>query len=216
MITYCLGDIKAKRAAFRAAEADKGQLSIDNDEILTTVEKEGKTFFAVGEVPYADMSVAEFVAYSKSLIKAQPVRDRETAYYARLFGFKLSVKRRLKSLDVPKYRMAQFLAKYDLSVRDVFINFDGYEYSRRHRKSIERFVKKLKRYFNVFIAVSDYRFSPEGGAVRRYAADGTVSEINLKAFLSSRGRKRAFKTLLKEKDLSIGDFDLRKVVVSSI
>lgn len=60
------------------------------------------------------MSVAEFVAYSKSLIKAQPVRDRETAYYARLFGFKLSVKRRLKSLDVPKYRMAQFLAKYDL------------------------------------------------------------------------------------------------------
>ena len=45
MITYCLGDIKAKRAAFRAAEADKGQLSIDNDEILTTVEKEGKTFF---------------------------------------------------------------------------------------------------------------------------------------------------------------------------
>ena len=52
--------------------------------------------------------------------------------------------------------------------------------------------------------------------MRRYAADGTVSEINLKAFLSSRGRKRAFKTLLKEKDLSIGDFDLRKVVVSSI
>lgn len=34
MITYCLGDIKAKRAAFRAAEVDKGQLSIDNDEIL--------------------------------------------------------------------------------------------------------------------------------------------------------------------------------------
>ena len=74
MIVYCLGDAKAKRAAFRAADGGINSMSIDNDEILTVLKNDGKTYFAVGDIPFADMSVSEFVAYSKSLCKRSEER----------------------------------------------------------------------------------------------------------------------------------------------
>lgn len=214
MITYCLGDIEAKRKAFRSVNPKDGKMSIDNDEVLLSISEGGRTYFAVGETPFADMNVAEFVAYSKSLKSSQPVRDRETLYYAKLFGFNVGVYKRLKKLNVPEYRMAQFLAKYDLSVRDVYVNFDGFDYSFGHKRAVIRFCRKLKRYFNIYIAVSDYRFVPASAAIRNYSPDGTYGDFNPAKFTSRVGKKRAFKQLAQKRDLPLGDFRVRKIVVA--
>lgn len=215
MITYCLGDIKAKRAAFRSMEGQNGMLSVDNDEILTTVSSEGKTYFAIGDMPFKDMGIAEYIAYSRSLINAQPVRDRETAYYAKLFGLKRPIYKKLKNLSVTDYRKVQFLAKYDLSVREIYINFDGIEYSRAHKNSILRFTGKLKKYFNIFLAVSDYRLIPKGFSLRYYDKDGGKTDIALKSYQLVKGKKRKFINILKQKKLSLGELNLHKVVVTS-
>lgn len=214
MIVYCLGDAKAKRAAFRSTDGGANSMSIDNDEILTVLKNDGKTYFAVGEIPFADMSVSEFVSYGKSLCKTQPAHRREISYYAKLFGFKSVMCKKLKKLSVPQYRMAQFLTKYDLSVRDVYVNFDGLEYSRANKKAVNGFLSKIKRYFNIYVGVSDFRFTRYGSAVRQYGADGEISEIILNKYRSLRGKKRVFKTLLDKTDQSTGDFDIRKVVVA--
>lgn len=214
MIVYCLGDAKAKRAAFRSTDGGINSMSIDNDEILTVLKNDGKTYFAVGDIPFADMSVSEFVAYSKSLCKTQPARRRETSYYAKLFGFKSVMNKKLKKLSVPQYRMAQFLAKYDLSVRDVYVNFDGLEYSRANKKALEGFLSKIKRYFNIYVGVSDYRFMRYGASLRHYGAEGETSEITVNKYRSLRGKKRVFKTILDKTEQSAGDFNIRKVVVA--
>lgn len=212
MVVYCLGEAEAKRASFRRAGETAGVMSIDNDEILLSLGSGGRTYFGIGEIPFADMTVAEFVAYSKSLIKAQPVRERETRYYARLFGFKLNVRKKLKGLSVVKYRMAQFLAEYDLSVQNVYVNFDGFAYCRKNRRRLDKFLCKIRKYFNIFVAVSDYRFIPQGAAVRRYGEGGQACEINPSAFKAFNGRKRAFRALAKNKNVSLGDFTVKKVV----
>lgn len=193
MITYCLGDAAVKRAAFRLAGKAATAACADNDEVIGALDHDGKRWFAIGGVPFGDMTVAEFVAYQKSLITKNPVRDAEILYYARLFGLKRRISTKMKRLSLPEYRLAQFTAKYDLAVREVYLNFDGFVYSKRSAKSVRNLAARLGKYFDVFVSVGDYRFIPSGATVRSYARDGEKTDVVMRSFVGRRASVRAFR-----------------------
>lgn len=193
MITYCLGDAAVKRAAFRLADKAVTAACADNDEVIAATDQGGKRWFAIGGVPFGDMTVAEFVAYRKSLVTKSPVRDAEILYYARLFGFKRKISTKMKRLSLPEYRFVQFMAKYDLAVREVYLNFDGFIYSKHAAKAVRGLAARLGKYFDVFVSVSDYRFIPCGATVRSYDPDGEKTDVVMRAFVGRRASVRAFR-----------------------
>ena len=193
MITYCLGDAAVKRAAFRSAGKAAMAACADNDEVIEALDGGGKRWFAIGGVPFGDMTIAEYVAYQKSLVTKKPVRDAEIAYYARLFGLKRKIATKMKRLSVPEYRLAQFTAKYDLAVREAYLNFDGFAYSKRAAKAVRDLAARLAKYFEVFVSVGDYRFIPYGASVRNYAADGTKTDVVTRSFVGRRASVRALR-----------------------
>ena len=193
MITYCLGDAAVKRAAFRSAGKAAMAACADNDEVIEALDGGGKRWFAIGGVPFGDMTIAEYVAYQKSLVSKKPVRDAEIAYYARLFGLKRKIATKMKRLSVPEYRLAQFTAKYDLAVREAYLIFDGFAYSKRAAKAVRDLAARLAKYFEVFVSVGDYRFIPYGASVRNYAADGTKTDVVTRSFVGRRASVRALR-----------------------
>lgn len=193
MITYCLGDAAVKRAAFRLAGKASDAACADNDEVLGAFDYGGKRWFAIGDAPFGKMTVAEYVAYQKSLVTKSPVRDAEIAYYARVFNLKSRISTRLKRLNPTEYRLAQLLARYDLGVKDVYLNFDGLCYSRGAAKAVARVCERLGKRFSVFVAVGDYRFIPRGAAIREYSVDGRATDVELSRYVGRRASVRALR-----------------------
>ncbi|MDR0425716.1 MAG: hypothetical protein LBH24_00940 [Clostridiales bacterium] len=208
-----MGDVKAKRKAFLDARASN-RLCLDNDEILAVYPKDGKTYFVEGEIPFAAMSVAEYVAYSKSLIRKVPVRDRETAYYLKLFRTGLSPSNRMKRLTTVEYRSVQLVAGYDLSVTALYINMDGYLYTRRNARALERMLKSLSRFFKLHVAVTDFRFMKNAETVVCYAPDGNTTTLTLKGFVSEKTKKHGFLSMAAGSGLGLEQMTIRRVVAA--
>lgn len=188
MAIYCIGDVDAKRTAFRKEQKEK--ICLDNDEVLTTTLNNGKTYFMIGKIPFSNMKVSQYVCYQRALLCGGATRESEIKYYAKLFGFSLSLKSKMKKLDVMRYRMAQTLAKISLPIKEIYVVLDGYEYSKSRRKKLKKFLKKLDEYFKVHVSVSDYRFIPYGSAVVGYNKDGSTYELNQSLYVCSRCKKR--------------------------
>ncbi len=188
MVVYCVGDVAAKRADFRKKQS--GKLSIDNDEVLGTIKKDGKVYFAVGTVPFSNMRVYEYVAYCKALTSSAVSRN-ETKYYRQLFKLPIPLKSKMKKLSVPQYRMAQLLGSFSPSVTDIYVNMDGVEYSVRHEAEIKRLVAGIGKHYRVFVSVSDYRFIPEKSRVKRYDGNGDSIEISISEYVCGRANKKA-------------------------
>lgn len=202
MITYCLGDAAVKRAAFGSAGKAATAAYADNDEVIEALDGDGKRWYAIGGVPFGNMTIAEYVAYQKSLVTKNPVRDAEIAYYTRLFGLKRKISAKMRRLSIPEYRLVQFTAKYDLAVREVYLNFDGFAYSKRAAKAVRALAAKLAKYFEVFVSVGDYRFIPYGANMRSYAPDGAKTDILTRGFVGRRASVRALKRAVGGADLS--------------
>jgi hypothetical protein len=195
MITYCVGDTAMKRKDFR--EKREGKLSLDNDEVLGVVKGDDGVYFAVGVIPFANMSVYEFVAYSRSLC-FDKCSNREIKYYSKLFGFSLPLKRKMKSLSVVKYRTAQFLAGFSPQVKEIYMNFDGLEYTHKNAKELVALLKKASRFYEVFVSVSDSRFIPPSATLRRYDAQGVITEIRSSDYSCEKANKKTLLSIMKE------------------
>ena len=59
-------------------------------------------------------------------------------------------------------------------------------------------INKLSRYYEVFVAVSDYRFIPKNASIRAYSAEGDFVEIGLAKYECERANKKARLSLKKE------------------
>ncbi len=178
MIIYCIGDARAKRKYFLEQSVDDKNLYLDNDELVAVREEDGKTMFAVGEIPFGNMRTEEYISYQRAGRVGSTTKLREIRYYGKLFSLDLNLKRKMRFNSVIDYRKAQFLSYYALTVRNVFINLDGLPYNRKNGKSLERLTSGLRRYFHLFISVSDSRFIPRGAIIREFSKSGEYDEVN--------------------------------------
>ena len=192
MITYCIGDIKEKRKHFLEQAVDEKNEYLDNDELLAVREENGKTMFAVGEIPFSNMKVVEYITYQRSSITKNSVCFREIKYYGKLFALNLPLRKKMRSLSVIDYRKAQFLSSYTLTVRSIYINLDGVLYSAKNRKQLENIISGLRRYFHLYIAVSDSRFIPLGAVIREYKREGGYDEVNSGGYKMQRVSSKLF------------------------
>ena len=208
MIVYCLGDRALIEKEFAAAGERREALNLNDDEVLFSSVSDGVRYAATGEIPFGNMSVLEYVSYNRSTALGRRIRDDETRYYARLFGVKIGLKRRLGSLDPIDFRSVQFLASYDMSVREVFLRFDSLLFCPKNRKKLLSLVKRLSKYFNVFVSVADYRFVPRGSAVRYYDGDRAVT-VPVNSFVT---RKKSRRFAAKTFGSSSGGLKIRFLV----
>lgn len=189
MIVYCLGDRTLIEKEFTEAGNRRDALGLNDDEILFSSVSDGKRYAATGDIPFGNMTVLEYVSYNRSTALGRRIRDDETRYYARLFGVKFGLKRRLSSLDPIDFRAVQFLASYDMAVREVYMRFDSLLFCAKNNKKLLSLVSLLAKYFNVYVSVSDYRFVPRGSAVRYYDSDRAVT-VPINAFVTRKKSRR--------------------------
>ena len=189
MIVYCMGERALIEKEFAAAGDRREALNLNDDEVLFASVSDGKRYAATGEIPFGNMTILEYVAYNRSTTLGRKIRDDETRYYARLFGVKLTLNRRLKSLDPVDFRAVQFLASYDMAVRETFLRFDSLGFSRSARKKMRSLIGRLSKYFNVYVSVADYRFVPYGAAIRYYSDERAVT-VPVADFITRRRPKK--------------------------
>ena len=189
MIVYCMGERALIEKEFAAAGERRESLNLNDDEVLFTSVSDGKRYAATGEIPFGNMTILEYVSYNRSTALGRRIRDEETRYYARLFGVKLRLNRRLRSLDPVDFRAVQFLASYDMAVRETFLRFDSLGFSRAVRKKMQSLIRRLSKYFNVYVSVSDYRFVPYGSAIRYYSGEKAVT-VPVADFITRRRPKK--------------------------
>lgn len=205
MVVYCLGDIKAKREAFIAEGEKEGKLCLDNEEVLGAIRaEEGGTVFGMGENPFANMKVADFIYYDGR------IKKKESKRLAKVFALKIPFNKKMSALDTVTLRAATLLARFDKAATQLYVNFDGLLPSAKQKARLARFVRSLSGYFDIYIAVSDSRFIPPYSRLRRYDERGSFCEIAPARYRIEKGRKRDFVKLSGKS----GEIKVKKVTVT--
>lgn len=181
MITCYIGNIRDKRRLFLTPRAEA--IVADNCDVLADFRLGGKVCFLLGDIPYGDMRVGEYLSYARALKTRLPLSAKATKELLRNAGGACSPRRKMASLSRVAFRAVLLAAKFDSSVREVWLDFDGVPYSHAAKREAKRILKRLsRRYENVHAAFSDYRFLFRGathvtvasgrvhaGAVRSYS-----------------------------------------------
>lgn len=150
MITYCLGSARQKRAYFSDFPCG---LYLDNIEVLYCVSENGSNCFAIGDVPFADFTVREYLRYRRALCASVP-SDADI----RALG--LDPNKRLRKLRPAQMRCVQFLektggiGKISGKYASLIVNLDGCR-ARGNRAALKRLVRLFD---NVYVCVTDEKF----------------------------------------------------------
>ena len=211
-VIYCIGLAQKKRTYFRQAVKD-GVVFADNDEVLAGFPENGRTFFVIGDYPFSDMGVYEFVRYNRMILSGSAPDKREVSSFLRkATGKRVNLRKKLGKLSLFSYRAVTLISKCTDSTRRVAVSFDGALYSPAKMKAMTRFVSALSGYGEVLVSVSDSRFIPCGATVRRFDSRG-VTELSLKSESRSLRGKRLIRAYAKRRKIaSLGK--IRQIVVS--
>lgn len=174
MVMYCMGNIGAKRRAFRAVN-QSNELCLDNDDVVADFLLNGKVYFVIGAMPFGDMSVWDYICYSRALKTRLSLNASAVKQLLKAAGCKVSLFKKLKNLDRITYRRVMFAAKIDSNITDIYANFDGVAYSLSAKRKLKKLVADWKKSYNVFVSVSDSRFIPKKAETSVYLPDGIVS-----------------------------------------
>lgn len=171
MVTYCTGNISAKRRAFRAVSPHRATY-VDNDEVLAEFTLGQKQYIVCGSVPFANMSLCSFVSYNRSLRSSLPVTLSSVKAILKSVGLRKGAHVRMGALGTVDYRAACLASKLEVTTADIYVNFDGFRFSKRNRRRLNRYLRVWSKKYNVFVAVSDGRFIPPLARVLHYGSDG--------------------------------------------
>lgn len=172
MVTYCTGNISAKRRVFRT-QSSEDTVSVDNDEVLATFTLNKKLYVVVGTTPFSNTRLGQFIAYSRALKSSLPLKLDTIKDMLKRAGIKKSVCVKMGFLDNIDYRAASLVGKLDITTKTIYVNFDGLEYSRGNSRKMNRYLRIWGKSYNVFAAVSDTRFIPPKSTVLHYSQAGT-------------------------------------------
>lgn len=172
MVTYCLGSAGAKRRDFRSKKGG-GVVTLDNDDVLADFLLDGKQCFVIGELPFGDFCVSDYICYHRALKTKLPLRTKAIRNLLHRCGSKAGAYRRIARLDRLEYRKLQLAAKLEDDTHTVYVNFDGLPYSRKNKAKMDALLRSWQK-FTVFAAVSDSRFVQKGCSQVEYFSDGAV------------------------------------------
>lgn len=179
MLTYYIGNIREKRMLFRAPKPQA--VLADNTDVLADFKLNGKVCFVLGDIPYANMRVGEYLGYARSLKTRLPIDASEAKRLLQRVGLRVRLSRKMRSLPRYLFRGVLLAAALEDDTRHAWINLDGVAYSRRTCRNVRRMLQSTERMFEeVHAAVSDYRFIPKNARVRT-AACGALREGGCKS-----------------------------------
>lgn len=156
MVTYCLGNAVAKRKTF--LKSNDGVI-VDNDEVLAVYYKKGKEKFVLGEAPFSNFTVWEYLSYTNSLISRHPLNLEEIKDILSKVGLKINPKRKIKHLDRVSCLGIRLASKIMPETKKIYINLDGLKYSIRMAKKLKNLLNSISAY-EIMLAVSDSKFVP--------------------------------------------------------
>ena len=160
MITYYIGNVKQKREWFRMRRA--GAALADNGDVLADFRWRGKVCFVMGDIPFGNMRVGEYLAYARALKTDTSLSGVQAARLLRKAGIKADPRKKMAALPREIYRAVLLAAALEEDTRTVWLNFDGIAYRRRVARRIHAVLRRLNRSFaEVHASVSDYRFIPK-------------------------------------------------------
>lgn len=207
MITYCVGSSLKKREQFVKNGLKSEALYADNDEVLRVISRGDDKVFIRGKIPFSNMCVGEYIRYQRATTCEKPTATPEIEQYNKVLGLGLKFSKKMGALDLFSYRKAQILSRYNGSVRQVYVNFDGLLFSKRNNKKLQKLLESLKKFFTVFVAVTDYRFIPSGQKVKKFLPNGDTVTIKLGDYVSRKQSKKSLpkvdKSELKRKIKSV-------------
>lgn len=210
MITYYIGNVREKRFLFRKFRPCAAMA--DNADVLCDFRLNGKMCFVLGDIPYGDMRVGEYLAYARALKTKLPMGDDAAKALLRKVGVRAGVRRKMKNLPRDVFRAVLLAAALNDDTRAVWINYDGVAYSFFSRARIRRQLHTAAKSFEeVHAAVSDYRFIPRA-AHTLVAADGVLTEGKCKSASRRYGRLRLRRSRRKQ-NLALGMLCGRKTLL---
>ena len=210
MVTYCTGNIAAKRRDFRSKQSED-TISVDNDEVLATFTLNKKLYVVVGTTPFSNTRLGQFIAYSRALKSRLPLRLETIKSMLKCAGVRKSICAKMGSLDSIDYRAARLVSQIDITTKTIYVNFDGLEYTHKNAKKVNRYLRVWGKSYDVFVAVSDSRFIPQKAAVINYTKTGTEEKR-----LKTRNRTVSTATLkrrLKRAGMDMNIPQIKTVVV---
>ncbi|MDE7395394.1 MAG: hypothetical protein K2M95_04680 [Clostridiales bacterium] len=171
MITCYIGNVRDKRRLFLTPRAEA--IVADNCDVLADFRLGGKVCFLLGDIPYGDMRIGEYLSYARALQTRLPLSAAKAKELLHGAGVRISPRRKMASLSRIAFRAVILAAKIDTAVREVWLDFDGVPYSLHAKREARRILKRLsRRYENVHAAFSDYRFLFRGSAHVTVASGG--------------------------------------------
>ncbi len=87
MVTYYIGNIREKRFLFRKYKTRAAVA--DNCDVLAHFKLNGKVCFVLGDIPYGDMRVGEYLAYARALKTRLPLTDAAAAALLKRAGVRV-------------------------------------------------------------------------------------------------------------------------------
>ena len=112
-------------------------------------------------IPFASFTVLEFVRYSRALKDEKQLTRMQVLERVRAAGLAKSLNCRLKRLSVVEYRALNMAIKTEEDTQAAYVNFEGLKYSRKNKKTLNRFVNTWAARLKVFVLVDDNRFIPK-------------------------------------------------------
>ena len=156
MVGYILGDSVAKRRVC-GAKSNAEEVYVDNSEVVAIVKNGDGCFYAIGDIPFSDMSVESYVAYSRALFDAQNMSNKRIRALLKKAGYKKKISQKMKTLDVFDFRRVQIASKIREDTKAIYINMDGVVYSKKAGKKLKKLIAHLKG-FDTHVLVSDVAF----------------------------------------------------------
>lgn len=210
MITYYIGNIKQKRAWFRMRR--EGAALADNSDVLADFQWRGKVCFVMGDIPYGNMRVGEYLAYARALQTNTSLSGKAAAMLLRRVGIRVDPRKKMSALPRETYRAVLLAAALEENTRAVWLNFDGIAYRRRVARRIRHMLACLSRSFaEVHAAVSDYRFIPKK-AHAVTAANGVFASGRVKSASRPFGRLY-IRRAQRDCDLVLGALNGKKALL---
>ena len=197
MITYYIGNVQKKRSYFRAHF--KGSVGVDNCDVTAALDLRGKACIVLGDIPFGNMSVGEYLCYSRALTQRLPLTHSAAKTYLRRAGLRANLNAKLCSLSRLSYRLVLLAAALKDEVTDIWLNLDGVAYSPCVAHRLRRALKRIEGgRVDLHLAVSDSRFLPKKAKIVTVASDGGMVEGRVNSRARYIGRLKFSRAKIKK------------------
>ena len=197
MLTYYIGNVQKKRAYFR--EHFNDGVGVDNCDVTASLNLNGKACIVLGDIPFANMSVGEYLCYSRALRDRLPLTHAAAKMLLRRAGLRVSLESKLGSLNRFSFRLVLLAAALKDEVKDIWLNLDGIAYSPYAAHRLRRTLKRIEGgRVDLHLSVSDSRFVPKKAKVITVASGGGMVEGRVNSRARYIGRLKFSRAKIKK------------------